>query len=313
MGRMEVQLTTSPNDMRTGKILAFIFSAALLIAAPSFQAKAQNVSSAEFRQDGDKVIVTFLLDRQADISLYVSTDGGSTFKGPLEKVSGDVGETVASGKCSIVWDPIAEFGGISGNDICFKVKALPVRELASAGTSRSKAGKEPFTRFGIGAGIGTMQAGSESMLTYHIPVELLFGRNSQRLNFSLGETFSFFKNTAQFTTAATLKANFAGMFYIGAGGGFNINVYTDEDGFLEDLEPDLPDLDDYFDDDFDDMDGAGAMGSISPLPKFTGAVHAEAGIRISGFDLSVFYKYDFYRISGLSTPGTFGGVFKYYF
>lgn len=294
--------------MRTGKIPAFVTALAILCAA-NFQAVAQNVSAATFRQDGKKVIVTFSLDREADISLFVSTDGGSTFLGPLEKVSGDVGEKVSSGKCSITWDPIAEFGGISGSDICFKVKAEPARKPATAASSRSKAGKEPFARFGVGAGIGTMQIGTESLLTYHIPVELLLGRNSQRLNFSIGETFSFFKNTVQFSTAATLKVNFADMFYIGAGGGLNINVYTDEEGFLEDL--------DYFDLDFDfDDDGpddADSMTESVQLPEFTGFILAEVGIRISGFDLSVFYKYDSYRINGAPTPGTFGGVFKYYF
>lgn len=292
--------------MRTGTILALISALTLLTAV---QARAQKVYDADFRQEGNKVIVTFRLDRQADIDLYVSTDGGRTFKGPLRKVSGDAGRMVSPGECRITWDPLEEFGGISGSRICFKIKAGKSTTATSsrASCSTKRMSREPFVRFGAGAGVGTMTLGKESVLTWHVPVEILFGRDRNRINASIGETFSFFKNTVQFSTIAVLKVNFAKILYLGAGGGFNANVYLEEEGFLEEYSDDYFDSDD-FEDHLDDY-----IGRESLLPGLTALIYAEGGLRVGGFDLSIFYKYDFYRMPGFSLPGTFGGTLKYYF
>ncbi len=87
---------------------------------------AQNVTNVSFRQVGQKVEVTYTLDKTAPISLSVSTDGGKTFSAPLKHVSGDVGDRVTAGKKTIIWDALAEVDKIVGSQIVFRVTAKPI-------------------------------------------------------------------------------------------------------------------------------------------------------------------------------------------
>ncbi|MBR6919660.1 MAG: formylglycine-generating enzyme family protein [Bacteroidales bacterium] len=66
--------------------------------------------------------VSYDLDRQADITLFFSTDGGKTFT-ELHRVSGDVGKNISAGHRTIVWDVLSERDRLVGEDIVFKVKA----------------------------------------------------------------------------------------------------------------------------------------------------------------------------------------------
>ena len=82
---------------------------------------AQNVSNVTATQVGKTIEVSYDLDKAADISLYLSTDGGKTFL-HLQQVSGAVGKTVDPGHNTIVWN-VTEVGELMGDDIVFKVKA----------------------------------------------------------------------------------------------------------------------------------------------------------------------------------------------
>lgn len=84
------------------KTISIIAATVLALCTPVYKAQAQNVSEPTFHQEGDKVAVTFHLSSKADVSLYVSTDGGRTFKGPLKHVTGDAGLNVSPGQCRIV-------------------------------------------------------------------------------------------------------------------------------------------------------------------------------------------------------------------
>ncbi len=84
---------------------------------------AQNVSKADFYQDGQKVIITYSLDQAADVSVQVSTDGGATFSAPLKHVSGHVGNNVQAGNNRIVWDVLSEYEKLVGNRFQFLVTA----------------------------------------------------------------------------------------------------------------------------------------------------------------------------------------------
>ncbi|OPZ97875.1 MAG: hypothetical protein BWY70_01378 [Bacteroidetes bacterium ADurb.Bin408] len=85
---------------------------------------AQNVTNADSRQEGKKIIITYTLDKPADISVYCSMDGGKTFGPALQKVTGDVGRTVPAGCNTIVWDVLAEVNELQGENIAFKIKAM---------------------------------------------------------------------------------------------------------------------------------------------------------------------------------------------
>ena len=94
----------------------------LLIIATKL-AISQNVTNVQVEQIGKKVHVTYTLDKTADITLHLSTDGGVTYSEPLKQVSGDVGKNIPAGTHTIVWDVLAEKEKLVGENIVFKVKA----------------------------------------------------------------------------------------------------------------------------------------------------------------------------------------------
>ncbi len=96
-----------------------LFAAVLL----SWSASAQNVSNADFYQDGKNVVITYSLDQAADVSVQVSTDGGATFSTPLKHVSGHVGQNVQAGNNHIVWDVLAEYEKLVGGRFQFLITA----------------------------------------------------------------------------------------------------------------------------------------------------------------------------------------------
>ena len=60
-------------------------------------AEAQNITNVTAEQVGTTIHIFYDLDRAADISVRMSTNGGETYR-VLRQVSGDVGETVGPGK-----------------------------------------------------------------------------------------------------------------------------------------------------------------------------------------------------------------------
>jgi tetratricopeptide (TPR) repeat protein len=58
------------------------------------------------------------------ISLFVSTDGGNNWQGPLKKIDNNYTESVTKGTHEIVWNVLEEFDNLSGNNITFQVKAV---------------------------------------------------------------------------------------------------------------------------------------------------------------------------------------------
>ena len=85
------------------------------------QIAAQNVTNVNAKQVGTAIHITYDLDRAADISVYVSTDGGKNYV-PLHKVRGDVGKTIGPGQKTVVWDVRSEMEELNSDDIKFKVK-----------------------------------------------------------------------------------------------------------------------------------------------------------------------------------------------
>jgi uncharacterized protein (TIGR02145 family) len=86
---------------------------------------AQKVSNVTFRQEQSAIIISYDLETKAPckISLFVSTDDGKTWKGPLKKVTGDAGAKIASGSHSVTWNVLEEFEELRGDKIKFQVRA----------------------------------------------------------------------------------------------------------------------------------------------------------------------------------------------
>ncbi len=86
-------------------------------------AMAQNVSDVTFYQEGKSIVVTYSLDKTANVSVQVSMDGGATYSAPLKHVSGDVGKGVTAGAKQIVWDVLSEYDNFTGDNVMFLVTA----------------------------------------------------------------------------------------------------------------------------------------------------------------------------------------------
>jgi formylglycine-generating enzyme required for sulfatase activity len=93
---------------------------------------AQSISNITSSQSGKNILVSYSLTGEEgitayEIKLWVSSDGGNTWQGPLTAVSGAVGKgQAAANSKSITWDVLKEpgFGQLKGDNIQFKIKAF---------------------------------------------------------------------------------------------------------------------------------------------------------------------------------------------
>ena len=85
---------------------------------------AQSVNKLQVKDFAEEVEVSYQLkaDRPLTVQLYYSGNDGYTWKGPLESVSGDVGQDVVAGKKKIVWNFAEEVQELWGDAFRFKVK-----------------------------------------------------------------------------------------------------------------------------------------------------------------------------------------------
>jgi uncharacterized protein (TIGR02145 family) len=83
----------------------------------------QTVTNIKAMQDGQNIIVTYNLQtpEPCTINLFVSTNNGNTWQGPLKQVQGQVGPNVKSGENSITFFVLNEFNELRGENIKFKI------------------------------------------------------------------------------------------------------------------------------------------------------------------------------------------------
>ena len=130
----------------------------MLLLAVSNALLAQQVSNTRFVQDGRQVKIYYDLSETADVSIYLSTDGGRSYEiSPIRHVSGHVGKQVAPGKsrCA-VWDVLSDRDNLQGSQVCFKVRA--VRQGAN---QTFTVGNVNFTMVYVAGGFFTMGCTSE--------------------------------------------------------------------------------------------------------------------------------------------------------
>ena len=109
-------------------ILSITMLSSLSITMLSSACFAQTVSNVRFEQVDNKVKITYSLDKQADISVCVSEDGGKTWSSQLKQVSGDVGRDVQPGAKTIWWDALSEYTQVINSNICFKVISVKSKD-----------------------------------------------------------------------------------------------------------------------------------------------------------------------------------------
>ena len=100
----------------------------------------QKIEKIKAQQTGNYISIYYDIvnanESQAfDVEVYCSTNGGSSWGSPLQKVRGDVGDNIKGGSNhKIIWDVLGERNELVGKNIKFKVKAS-TRAKSSAGFS----------------------------------------------------------------------------------------------------------------------------------------------------------------------------------
>jgi hypothetical protein len=87
---------------------------------------AQQVNNVEASQQGQNIVVTYDLktEQPCTINLFISTNDGNTWEGPLKQVQGQVGSNIKRGKKSITFLVLNELNELRGDNIRFKVDAV---------------------------------------------------------------------------------------------------------------------------------------------------------------------------------------------
>jgi uncharacterized protein (TIGR02145 family) len=102
-------------------LFILFFNCAPLIAL------AQLVSSVQAQQEGQDVVVSYTLETESlvEINLFVSTDQGRSWQGPLLHCTGDVGKNVSAGSGKRIRWAVVQERELVGDGIRFKVVAKP--------------------------------------------------------------------------------------------------------------------------------------------------------------------------------------------
>lgn len=101
---------------------------ALLLFVLNFTAiSAQNISEIGFKVAGNNIEITYTVkglafNQSLTTSIYVSTDGGSGFQGPLKFVSGDLGPGILNGQHKVLWEASKEIP-LDNSNLVFEVRA----------------------------------------------------------------------------------------------------------------------------------------------------------------------------------------------
>ena len=100
----------------------FILLGLLIITRTS---SAQTVSNVRAEQEQSDIIILYDLEAKEPcaIDVYVSPDGGRTWKGPLTNLSGDAGKNISAGPKKCLWAVLKEQDQFKGTDVRFKVIA----------------------------------------------------------------------------------------------------------------------------------------------------------------------------------------------
>lgn len=93
---------------------------------------AQRIADVRFEPFGRALRIHYSLSRLpydaiAVLDLYVSTNGGVSFTGPLVQVQGDIGMVKSNGAKSVVWQAVDEMGALDGQ-IVFELRGEVVKE-----------------------------------------------------------------------------------------------------------------------------------------------------------------------------------------
>jgi len=122
-----------------------------------------NVSNIRIQQREALLYVTYDLEEQADIEVYVSFDNGLTFRNRrLRQVSGEVGRGINPGKDKVlIWNVVREVGYVNYSNIVIKIVANAVTVTSTVNVTDADVSIEQpqHSRFCVGVvgGVGIYQ------------------------------------------------------------------------------------------------------------------------------------------------------------
>lgn len=118
------------------KFLPSFLVALLLSFGIVQQSYSQRITDVRFEQFGNAIRVHYMLSRLpfnsfSMLNLYVSTNGGVSFIGPLIQVQGDVGKVATNGEKRVVWQVLDELGNLDGQ-VVFELRGELIKEKIQA-------------------------------------------------------------------------------------------------------------------------------------------------------------------------------------
>ena len=149
----------------------------IIVAALAMAVPALGQQIVDVHQSGDKIVVEYDLSHPAEfVRLYVSTDGGDTYRGPLKQVEGDIKDVPSGYNRSITWDVLKEFKTFESDNVRFKL-SIKLKEKwtkATFVTANAAYSFAPQASFGFSAGqvkhfgwfVSVMTNGSLSGFSY---------------------------------------------------------------------------------------------------------------------------------------------------
>jgi uncharacterized protein (TIGR02145 family) len=114
--------------------LAFL----LALLCTALHTRAQRVTNVTAEQQGQELLIHYHLeaDGPVEVQLYLSTDRGSRWEGPLKSCSGDVGPNVAPGTDKRIRWEVLKDRELVGDSIAFKVVLMGGKLSAAEVTKR---------------------------------------------------------------------------------------------------------------------------------------------------------------------------------
>ena len=131
----------------------FMIAIALLFAS---NVKAQQI--VDVRQVGDKIVISYDISAPADfVRLYVSTDGGKNYRGPMKQVKGDLRNVPAGFNHSITWDVLKEFRSFKSDNVKFKLSIKQREKWVKESFFTLNSAYSPAPQFSFGLSLGQVK------------------------------------------------------------------------------------------------------------------------------------------------------------
>jgi uncharacterized protein (TIGR02145 family) len=199
------------------KIYLLLFISAIFTGFSSLNG--QTIPNLRFAQEGKHINIHYDLlatgtDQTYEVNVFLSTDGGTSLRGPLKMLSGDHGPGIRPGNGKkIMWDVLAEVEKLTG-EVFFELSVMPDGAVARAGAGCVDVDGNRYKTVQI----GSQEWMEENLKVTHYPdgssIPLITNNNtwSKLKDNNTDDAYCYYNNNssseygALYTYAAALKA-----------------------------------------------------------------------------------------------------------